>query len=79
MGLDSNWLGRTLDLEALEELKRIHERFGVNVCGEGGEMETLVVDAPWFRSRLELIEVRYEWDGVRGTYLVEEATLAPKE
>ena len=79
MGLDSNWLGRVLDVEALGELRRVHERFGVDVCGEGGEMETLVVDAPWFRSRLELVQTGHEWDGVRGVYLVEEVRLIPKD
>ena len=79
MGLDSTWLGRVLDDEASDELKKIHERFGVDVCGEGGEMETLAVDAPWFRSRLELVQTRPEWDGMRGVYLVEEARLISKD
>jgi ABC transporter with metal-binding/Fe-S-binding domain ATP-binding protein len=79
MGLDSTWLGRFLDDEASDELKKIHERFGVDVCGEGGEMETLVVDAPWFMSRLELVQTRPEWDEIRGAYLVEEAKLIPKD
>ena len=51
-------LGRRLDLPLLEEL----ERRGAagrraNVAGEGGEYETAVVDAPFFRSRLEFDEV----------------------
>jgi ABC transporter with metal-binding/Fe-S-binding domain ATP-binding protein len=79
MGLDSTWLGRVIDDEASDELKRIHGRFGVDVCGEGGEMETLTVDAPWFRSRLELVKARREWDGVRGVFLVEKAVLIPKK
>ena len=79
MGLDSSWLGRVIDGEASDELKRIHGRFGVDVCGEGGEIETLAVDAPWFRSRLELVKARREWDGVRGLYLVEKAVLVPKK
>ena len=79
MGLDEKWLGRTIDGDALEELRSLSERFGVDVCGEGGEMETLVLDAPWFVSRLELLRTRSEWDGVRGSYIVEEARLIPKD
>jgi uncharacterized protein (TIGR00290 family) len=79
MGLDEKWLGRTLDGDALEELKSLSERFGVDVCGEGGEMETLVLDAPWFGSRLELLRTRSEWDGVRGSYIVEESRLILKD
>ncbi|MBL7167380.1 diphthine--ammonia ligase [Candidatus Bathyarchaeota archaeon] len=78
MGLGEKWLGRTLDLDALEELKSLSERFGVDVCGEGGEMETLVLDAPWFTSRLEIVSAKREWDGVRGSLQVEEAHLIQK-
>jgi diphthine-ammonia ligase len=78
LGLDESWLGRVLDLDAAEALRVLSERFGVDVCGEGGEMETLVLDAPWFRSRLEVLEARREWDGVRGSYVVERAGLIPR-
>ncbi len=77
-GLDERWLGRVLDEAAVEELAALHRRFGVDVCGEGGEMETLVVDAPWFSSRLEIDKARAYWDGVSGTYVVEEARLVVK-
>jgi diphthine-ammonia ligase len=30
--------------------------YGLHLCGEGGEYETLVLDAPIFRSKLELVE-----------------------
>jgi diphthine-ammonia ligase len=75
MGLDQSWLGRVLDQEAAEELRDLNQRFGVDVCGEGGEMETLVLDAPWFKKRLDIVSARSVWDGVRGSYLVEEAML----
>lgn len=78
MGLDRSWLGRVLDGQAVEVLDELHGRFGVDVCGEGGEMETLVLDAPWFRCRLEIDRARSLWDGVRGSYVVEEAKLRPK-
>jgi ABC transporter with metal-binding/Fe-S-binding domain ATP-binding protein len=77
MGLDERWLGRVLDGDAAGELKELSLRHGFDVCGEGGEMETLVVDAPWFGKRLEIMEARKEWDGVRGSYVVEEARLGP--
>ncbi len=78
MGLDERWLGRVLDRDAAGELKELSLRYGFDVCGEGGEMETLVVDAPWFGKRLEIVEARKAWDGVRGSYVVEEARLIPR-
>jgi ABC transporter with metal-binding/Fe-S-binding domain ATP-binding protein len=77
MGLDESWLGRSLDGDAAHELKELSLRHGFDVCGEGGEMETLVLNAPWFRKRLEIVVGRKEWDGVRGSYVVEEARLSP--
>ncbi len=77
-GLDEGWLGRALNRAAIRELRDLSRRYGFDVCGEGGEMETLVLDAPWFGSRLEILRARKIWDGVRGSYLVEEAALGPR-
>ena len=53
--LPPRWVGEQLTLGRLEELARLGEGGrSVNVAGEGGEYETLVVDAPFFRSRLTL-------------------------
>jgi ABC transporter with metal-binding/Fe-S-binding domain ATP-binding protein len=78
-GLDETWLGRVLEKEVAEELSNLNERFGVNVCGEGGEMETLVLDAPWFSKRLRIEKAKPIWDGVRGSYIVEEVRLQNKK
>jgi diphthine-ammonia ligase len=78
LGLDQHWLGRRIDIKAAVELKRLNERYGLNVCGEGGEYESLVVDAPWFRKRLVIDEVEVVWEGTSGTYTVKSAHLAQK-
>lgn len=51
-GLDpSKHLGK--DLATLHPaLIRLHQRFGLDVCGEGGEYESMVLDAPFFRKKL---------------------------
>jgi diphthine-ammonia ligase len=55
--LDSDLLGRRLDLALLQELERRSATVRrTNVAGEGGEYETAVVDAPFFASRIELSE-----------------------
>lgn len=33
-------------------LKDLHENYGINVCGEGGEYETLTLDCPLYKSRI---------------------------
>lgn len=43
-----SWKGRIIDRCLLEELKRITERTGVDLCGENGEYHTMVARAPIF-------------------------------
>lgn len=37
-------------------LHRLHERFGLDFCGEGGEYESLVLDCSAFKKRLVLLD-----------------------
>jgi len=78
LGLDERWLGRIIDGEALRDLVELNRRYGVDVCGDGGEMETLVLDAPWFRYRVEILEAERLWDGMRGVYQIRRAELRSK-
>ncbi|SIS06415.1 diphthine--ammonia ligase [Natronorubrum thiooxidans] len=73
-GLDESWLGRTLDREALEELERLNDEYGVHILGEGGEFETLVVDGPHMDQRIAL-EYDTEWEGTRGRVRITDARL----
>ncbi|XP_018564791.1 diphthine--ammonia ligase [Anoplophora glabripennis] len=51
LGLESKHLGRSLSL-LQPHLIAMHEKYGLNVCGEGGEYETLTLDCPLFKSRI---------------------------
>lgn len=53
LGLDSRHLG--LDLIGIRNrLQALDRRIGVNMCGEGGEYETMTLDCPIFKSRIIL-------------------------
>jgi ABC transporter with metal-binding/Fe-S-binding domain ATP-binding protein len=52
-GLDASWLGRRIDAVAIGDLAALNARRGVHPSGEGGEYETIVLDAPMFSFRLE--------------------------
>jgi len=75
-GLSAEWLGRALDRSAADDLLRLQERHGVHPCGEGGEFETLVVNAPWFRQRLVIVESIAEWKWASGGLRLALADLA---
>ena len=77
-GFNENWLGRRLDENCYRELLKLHERFGIDLVGEGGEYETFVVDGPIFKKRIEVLEAERNWSGTRGYYLIERAVLEGK-
>lgn len=74
-GLGNEWLGRTLDAEAVKQLELLSARAGVNVSGEGGEYETLVTDSPMHDSCLEIVEAEKEVTRDGGRLVVRKARL----
>ena len=51
-GLGRGWLGRPLCHDDLRKLIALSARNRMNLAGEGGEYESLVLDMPLFRKRL---------------------------
>ncbi len=77
-GFDRTWLGRAWDAAAVADLLRLAETRGVHPCGEGGEFETLVLDAPFFRKRIVVDRAEALWEGAAGSWSVKEAHLEEK-
>ncbi|MCX8204136.1 MAG: diphthine--ammonia ligase [Candidatus Nezhaarchaeota archaeon] len=78
LGLGPEWLGRRLDEEAVEELRRLKKAYGVSLALEGGEAETLVLDSPIHRRRLAIEEASREWRGRSGVLKIIKASLRDK-
>jgi ABC transporter with metal-binding/Fe-S-binding domain ATP-binding protein len=77
-GLGPEWLGMELDNDVIKELSDLHNTCYVCTAGEGGEFETLVVDAPLFKKRIKIINAEKIWDGSSGQYIVLDALLEDK-
>jgi len=56
-GLNEEWLGRTLDEDSFEELRKRSMKYGFHVGGEGGYYDTFVVDGPIFNKRIQILEM----------------------
>lgn len=69
-GMDASWLGRRLDEDAKQDLVDLHETHGVHPVGEGGEYETLVLDAPAFQDRILVEDAETRWERDRGRWRV---------
>ena len=74
-GLGEQWLGVKIDQETLDSLSKISSQFRFNLDGEGGEFETIVVDAPHMKQRIEVLG-RPEWKGNRGIWSIDSAKLS---
>jgi len=72
------WLGRRLDTAALGELRNYAARYRITLTGEGGEYETLILDAPMFRQRISIVASEKEYAGYRGVLRVRDARLEAK-
>lgn len=76
--LDSTWLGKELNAELIGELLRLEKEFGLSPAGEGGEIETTVLDAPLFKKKIEILEYEVDAKGNSGVFRIKRARLAAK-
>jgi len=61
-GLGPEWLGRKLDFQSLEELKKLSDKYGFHIGGEGGSYDSFVCDGPIFNKRIEFGDTEKVWD-----------------
>ena len=77
-GLDRQWLGKKIDEDAVEALIRLNKQYHISIIGEGGEYETLVLDAPLFKKKIKIVEAEIVWENQGGYLSITEARLENK-
>ncbi|MGC9167188.1 MAG: diphthine--ammonia ligase [Thermoplasmata archaeon] len=77
-GLDENFLGREINYETLDDLISLKRKYGIHICGEGGEYETFVFDAPFFNYRIEIVEYEKIWNKDHGIMNIKRVRLQKK-
>jgi ABC transporter with metal-binding/Fe-S-binding domain ATP-binding protein len=70
---DERWLGRRIDKKAVAELKVMQNKYHINPAGEGGEYESLVLNAPFFRKNIEIISSEKVYKNHSGIFRIREA------
>lgn len=78
VGLNEKHLNLLLQ-EALPTLLRLKGLYDVHVCGEGGEFESLVLDAPIFSKRLQITNKEVRSDSSDTLYLRVQVDIASKD
>ena len=77
-GFDKSYLGAVIDSRMIEKLKKLKERYRINMSFEGGEAESFVLDAPLFKKRINVTKSHTEWSGTVGRYVIDGAELEKK-
>lgn len=78
-GLDKSWLNKRITEKELTQLKKLHEKLGLNIGGEGGEYESLVLDSPLFKQKIVLEKTEIiEEDKNRAHLVIKKAKLMEK-
>lgn len=75
-GVPQGWAGKRLDAAKVKAM--LDHKAKPHVAGEGGEYETLVLDAPSFRSRIVVERAHVETTASRSTWVVSSWRLEPK-
>ncbi len=77
-GLDEKWLGKTITHESIDQLIELNKKYGIHPAFEGGEAETLVLDAPFYDRKIVVDEADINWNFDNGTYDIKKAHLEEK-
>jgi len=78
-GFDEGWLGKTITSHSVKELGRLKDKYRISPSGEGGEIETFVLDGPNFSKRIHIEEAYTNWARHSGTYTIRNASLEDKK
>jgi diphthine-ammonia ligase len=76
--LDKSWLGKEIDEELIVKLLELEKQYGLSPSGEGGEIETTVLDASMFRKRIEVMDFKVRAEENVGIFVINEARLMKK-
>jgi len=75
---DASWLGVRLTEERIQMLERLQKKYKINPSGEGGELETFVLDGPFFQKRIEIMKASQSYANYRGQFVIEDMQLMEK-
>ncbi|MEM2112476.1 MAG: diphthine--ammonia ligase, partial [Candidatus Bathyarchaeia archaeon] len=76
--LDRTFLGEIIDSDVIKKLEEFREKYALNPAGEGGEMETTVLDAPFFKKRIEILDYEIFCQNNSGVFKIKNLRLIDK-
>ncbi len=79
LGLSEEWLGKSISMADIVVLAALDKKFGFNVAGEGGEYESIVLDAPNFKTYIKILRSKKQMKNTfTGMLEIDDAVLESK-
>jgi asparagine synthase (glutamine-hydrolysing) len=79
-GLNEKWVGKIITHKDIDKLVELNNKIGLNIAGEGGEFESLVLDCPLFKKEIKIVKSKIVKESETNTFFViEKAKLKSKQ
>jgi len=75
---EKDMLGRRIDEEMMNYLIEMKKRYKTSLVGEGGEFETTVLDAPFYKRKIKIVESEIVYSNYSGMLIIKKAELVEK-
>lgn len=72
------WLGKIIDEKTIDELRELTKKFKINPAGEGGEIETFILDCPLFKKKIKIEKFEKDYKNYSGSLKIKKARLVGK-
>ena len=72
---DDSWLGRSINSSSIVDLLALESSHRINPAGEGGEIESFVVNAPLFTKSISVVKSQKHYSNFSGRLEIQEAFL----
>ena len=72
---DASWLGRLIDSNCIDNLLALESSHKINPAGEGGEIESFVINAPLFTKSISVTKSQKYYSNFSGRLEIQEAFL----
>lgn len=74
-GIELDWLGKKIDDKFIKHMQKLEEKYKINPAGEGGEIETTTLYAPFFKKRIKITDSEIKKGENEGVFVVKKAVL----
>lgn len=61
--LNVSWILRKIDKKFIKDIRILNEKYQINLAGEGGEFESLVLNSPLFKRKLKVVGFKTSGSG----------------